>query len=127
VDALKSASRMAHCPLIADAYNRIAPLIGGQLDVSQALASAGVFPDELIQVWATGEQSGRMDETLDRLARFYEERWRRSLDQVVTWLPRIAYVLVMSYINLANLSHLRLVHQQLQWTSEGMIRARASL
>ena len=98
VDALKSASRMAHCPLIADAYNRIAPLIGGQLDVSQALASAGVFPDELIQFWATGEQSGRMDEMLDRLARFYEERWRRSLDQVVAWLPRIAYVLVMSYM-----------------------------
>ncbi|MGD0016586.1 MAG: type II secretion system F family protein [Verrucomicrobiia bacterium] len=98
VDALKSASHMAYCPLIADAYNRVAPLIGGQLDVSQALASAGVFPDELIQFWATGEQSGKMDEMLDRLAKFYEDRWRRSLDQVVVWLPRIVYGLVALYM-----------------------------
>ena len=98
VDALKSASQMVHCPLIADAYERAAPLIGGQLDVSQALASTHVFPDELIQFWATGEQSGKMDEMLDRLAKFYEERWRRSLDQVVTWLPRIAYALVALYM-----------------------------
>ncbi len=98
VDALKSASSMVHCPLIADAYDRAAPMIGGQLDVSQALASTGVFPDELIQLWATGEQSGKMDEMLDRLTRFYEERWRRNLDQVVTWLPRIIYLLFVFYM-----------------------------
>jgi type II secretory pathway component PulF len=57
-----------------------------------------MFPDHFIQFWATGEQSGRMDEMLDRLAKFYEERWRRSLDQVVTWLPRIAYALVSCYV-----------------------------
>ena len=39
-----------------------------------------------------------MDEMLDRLARFYEERWRNSLDQVVTWMPRIGYGLVVLYI-----------------------------
>jgi type IV pilus assembly protein PilC len=57
-----------------------------------------VFPDYLIQFWATGEQSGRMDEMLDRLAAYYEDRWRRSLDQTVTWLPRIAYALVAMYM-----------------------------
>jgi len=98
VPALEYASRTVHSPLIADAYRRAAPLIAGQLEVSQALASTNVFPDELIQFWATGEQSGKMDEMLVRLAGFYEERWRRSLDQVITWLPRIAYVLVSCYI-----------------------------
>jgi type II secretory pathway component PulF len=98
VPALESASRMVHCPLIADAYKRAAPLIGGQLDVSEALASTGVFPDYLIQFWATGEQSGHMDEMLDRLARFYEDRWRHSLDQAVIWMPRIAYALVMIFM-----------------------------
>jgi type IV pilus assembly protein PilC len=98
VDALKSASNMVHSPLIADAYKRAAPLIGGQLDISQALASTGVFPDHLIQFWATGEKSGRMDEMLDRLSKFYEERWRHSLDQAVTWLPRIVYGLIVVYM-----------------------------
>jgi type IV pilus assembly protein PilC len=98
VEALESASRTIPSPLIADAYRRAAPLIGGQLEVSQALASTGVFPDHVIQFWSTGEKSGRMDEMLDRLAQFYEDRWRRSLDQVVTWLPRIAYGLVAAFI-----------------------------
>ena len=98
VEALESASRTVHSPLIADAYQRAAPLIAGQLEVSQALATTNVFPEELIQFWATGEQSGKMDEMLARLARFYEERWRQSLDHVITWLPRIAYALVSCYI-----------------------------
>lgn len=98
VPALEAASRMVHSPLIADAYSRAAPLIGSQLDVSQALAFTGAFPEELILFWATGEQSGKMDEMLDRLARLYEERWRRSLDEVVTWMPRIGYGLVMLYV-----------------------------
>ena len=98
VPALESASRMVHSPLIAAAYKRAAPLIGGQLDVSQALASTGVFPDHLIQFWATGEQSGQMDDMLDRLAKFHEERWRHSLDQTVIWLPRIAYGLVVIFM-----------------------------
>jgi type II secretory pathway component PulF len=98
MEALASASRTIPSPLIADAYRRAAPLIGGQLEVSQALASTGVFPDHVIQFWATGEKSGRMDEMLDRLAQFYEDRWRRSLDQVVTWLPWMAYGLVAVFI-----------------------------
>ena len=98
VPALEYASRAVQSPLIAAAYQRAAPLIGGQLDVSQALATAGVFPDELIQFWATGEQSGHMDEMLEKLAGLYEERWRHSLDQTVTWLPRIAYGLVVIYV-----------------------------
>ena len=98
VDALKSASNTVHSPLIADGYRRAAPLINSQMDVSQALASTGVFPDHLIQFWMTGEKSGRMDEMLDRLSKFYEDRWRHSLDQTVTWLPRIAYALVMFYV-----------------------------
>jgi len=98
VDALESASRTIPSPLIADAYRRAVPLIGSQLEVSQALASTGVFPDLVIQFWATGEKSGRMDEMLERLAQFYEDRWRRSLDQVVTWLPRIAYGLVAAFV-----------------------------
>jgi type II secretory pathway component PulF len=66
--------------------------------VSAALQSTGVFPPVVIQFWATGEQSGRLDEMLDRLARQAEERWQQSLDHLTDWLPRIAYALVSLYI-----------------------------
>jgi type II secretory pathway component PulF len=98
VPALEYASRSAHSPLIASAYEKAVPLIGSGLQVSQALAFTRAFPEEVIQFWTTGEQSGRMDEMLERLASFYEDRWRRSLDHVVTWLPRFAYFLVVIYV-----------------------------
>jgi type II secretory pathway component PulF len=97
VPALEDASRMADSPLIAHGYQQAAPLIASGLQVSQALAQTDVFPDYLIQFWATGEQSGRMDDMLERLEAYYQDRWRRSLDQTVTWVPRIAYALVALY------------------------------
>jgi general secretion pathway protein F len=98
VPALEYASRTADSPLIAHGYAKAAPLIGSELQVSQALATTDVFPEYLIQFWATGEQSGRLDDMLERLEKYYEDRWRRSLDQTVTWLPRIAYALVALYV-----------------------------
>ena len=104
VPALENASRSSSSPLIAAAYAKAAPLIGGHLEVSQALAMTGEFPDHLIQFWATGEQSGRMDEMLERLAKFYDERWNQSLDLAVTWLPRIAYLLAVLFMALQIIS-----------------------
>lgn len=98
VPALEYASRSSHSPLIESAYEKAAPVITSGLPVSQALAFTRAFPEEVIQFWATGEQSGRMDDMLERLASFYEDRWRRSLDHVVTWLPRVAYLLVVLYV-----------------------------
>jgi type II secretory pathway component PulF len=98
VPALENASRTSNSPLIVAAYEKAAPFIGGQLEVSQALAMTGEFPDHLIQFWATGEQSGKMDEMLDRLAKFYDERWHQSLDLAVTWLPRLAYLLAVLFM-----------------------------
>jgi len=98
VPALEYASRTANSPSIAYGYEKAAPRITGGLQVSQALALTGVFPEDLIDFWATGEQSGHLDEMLDRLATHYEDRWRRNLDQTVTWLPRIAYVFVAAYV-----------------------------
>ncbi len=96
--AMEYSSKMSPSPLIGYGYQKAQPLLNSSLDVSQALQSTGVFPDQLIQFWATGEKSGRMDDMLDRLAKQYEEQWRKSLDLVSVWLPRIAYGLVMVYV-----------------------------
>ena len=105
VPALEFSSKTINSPLIAHAYDIARPLIDSQLEVSRALQASGVFPEQLIQFWATGEQSGRLDDMLDRLAQHYEERWRQSLDLLSSWLPRIAYGLVCVYMifQMANL------------------------
>ena len=105
VPALEFSSKTINSPQIAHAYDIARPLIDSQLEVSRALQASGVFPEHLIQFWATGEQSGRLDDMLDRLAQHYEERWRHSLDLLSSWLPRIAYGLVCVYMifQMANL------------------------
>ena len=105
VPALEFSSKTINSPLIAHAYDIARPLIDSQLEVSRALQASGVFPEQLIQFWETGEQSGRLDDMLDRLAQHYEERWRQSLDLLSSWLPRIAYGLVCVYMifQMANL------------------------
>jgi type IV pilus assembly protein PilC len=105
VPALEYSSKTINSPQIAHAYDIARPLIDSQLEVSRALQASGVFPEQLIQFWETGEQSGRLDDMLDRLAQYYEERWRQSLDLLSSWLPRIAYGLVCVYMifQMANL------------------------
>jgi type II secretory pathway component PulF len=39
-----------------------------------------------------------MDDMLDRMARAYEDRWRRSVEVFAAWLPRVAYVAVSFYV-----------------------------
>ncbi len=97
-EALDYASETTPSPSIAAAYRQARPLIHGQTDVSAALQSTGVFPEEVIQFWATGEQSGRLDDMLERLSRQAQERWLRSLEHLTAWLPRLAYGLVCLYI-----------------------------
>jgi type IV pilus assembly protein PilC len=98
IPALEFSSKTINNPQIAYAFDKARPLIDSQLEVSRALQATGVFPEHLIQFWATGEQSGRLDDMLERLAQHYEERWRQSLDLLSSWLPRIAYGLVSLYM-----------------------------
>lgn len=98
IEALEMACRNSHSPMIRDAHDRMTPLLNSSMDVSEVLQFTGVFPDDMIQMWATGEQSGKMDEMLERLARAYEDRWRRSVEVFAAWLPRVAYVAVCVYV-----------------------------
>lgn len=98
VDALNSSIPLSNSPLLAWACQRAIPLVNSQMDVSRVLQSTGVFPPMLIQLWATGEQSGRMDEMFEKLTQHYEETWQRSLEHLSTWIPRVIYALVSLFI-----------------------------
>jgi type II secretory pathway component PulF len=74
------------------------PLLNSELNVSQALAMTGVFPPMVIQLWATGEQSGKMDEMLDGLVRNFEAQWQQSLRILSVVLPIVIYFLIGIYL-----------------------------
>jgi type II secretory pathway component PulF len=96
--AIDYAGKISASGILRRASEQAGLNIHGQLDVSEALQQTGAFPDEMISLWATGEQSGKLDEMLTRLEAVYLERWQRSLDHLVAWLPRLAYAAVCVFL-----------------------------
>lgn len=64
-------------------------------DISAAFDKAGVFPDYMVNMISLGESSGRLDEVLEALARYYrrEADIRDSLRSALTY-PMIMIVMV---------------------------------
>jgi type II secretory pathway component PulF len=55
-------------------------------DIAAALQATGAFPRLVVQIFAVGQQSGRLEEMLDRLAADYDR-------QLVTTSQRLTAVL----------------------------------
>jgi type II secretory pathway component PulF len=53
-----------------------------------------VFPDLFANQYHAGEVSGKLDETLRQLQRYYQEEGSRKLHAVAQWTPRLIYLTV---------------------------------
>ena len=98
IESIKASGLTAGSPIILQACQKVEPMLNSQLEVSQALESTGAFPTMLIQYWATGEQSGRMDDMLDKLEKYYAEEWQKKLDLLAMWIPKLMYGLFAIFI-----------------------------
>lgn len=65
---------------------------GAQL--SRAMDESGVFPDMLIQMTATGEETGKLDQMLTRTADFYEQRVSAKVEGLSSLIEPIAIVVL---------------------------------
>jgi type II secretory pathway component PulF len=73
-------------------------------DIGEAIDRAGAFPPMVVQVFAVGQQSGRLEEMLDRLAETYDQQVSTAaarLTAVLEPLLIIALALVVLFIVLA--------------------------
>jgi type IV pilus assembly protein PilC len=56
------------------------------------------FPEMFASLYATGEISGQLDETLGRLHRHYQEEGSRKMRIIADWLPKLVYYMIMLLI-----------------------------
>jgi len=76
------------------------PRVNAGQTPAEAVNASGSFPEIFASQYATGEISGRLDETLRRLHAYYQEEGSRKLHAVARWIPRAIYlciVLVIAY------------------------------
>jgi type II secretory pathway component PulF len=52
------------------------------------------LPFELVEMWKTGEETGRLDDISKRLADNYSEQAEFWFAQFTRWLPRFVYLLI---------------------------------
>lgn len=71
------------------------PLILAGQTPAEVVSSSSAFPQLFANQYATGEVSGKLDETLRRLHGYYQDEGSRKLHAVAHWAPRLIYIAVL--------------------------------
>lgn len=94
IDALTSVAGAAGNRIYQKAIIRIRDEVSTGLQLNHALRASGLFPALLVQMTAIGEESGALDDMLDKVAIFYEE----AVDNMVDNLTSLLEPLIMSVL-----------------------------
>jgi type IV pilus assembly protein PilC len=68
--------------------------------LSRAMTEAGVFPEMLVQMTATGEETGRLDDMLKRTADFYEQRVSAAVQGLSSLVEPVAIVILGAVVGI---------------------------
>ncbi len=66
---------------------------GGEA-LGDAIDQTDAFPDLINRAIETGEQSGRLDDEMERLGARYEELLKERLESLAAWLPKLVYIVI---------------------------------
>ena len=94
VDALESTAGAAGNSVYAKAIRQIKNDVTSGTTLYDATKSTGLFPTMLLQMVSIGEESGSLDEMLDKVANHYEE----AVDNAVDNLSALLEPLIMSIL-----------------------------
>ncbi|CAE6943423.1 Type IV pilus assembly protein PilC [Pseudomonas marincola] len=94
VDALDSVAGATGNIVFKNATNKIKADVSSGMQLNFSMRSTDVFPSMAIQMTAIGEESGSLDEMLDKVASYYEE----EVDNAVDGLTSLMEPLIMSVL-----------------------------
>lgn len=94
IDALTSVSGATGNALYRDAVIKIREDVSTGIQLNTSLRASAMFPPMLVQMTSIGEESGALDEMLDKVAEFYEDAVDNMVDNLTALLePMIMAVL----------------------------------
>ena len=94
VEAWELAATASGSPALRRAVIAWRPLVDAGKTPAEAVRDCSSFPELFASQYATGEVSGKLDETLRRLQAYYQEEGSRKLHAVAQWTPRAAYLCI---------------------------------
>lgn len=94
VDALDSVSGATGNVVFRNATNKVKADVSTGMQLNFSMRTTGTFPSMAIQMTAIGEESGSLDEMLDKVASFYEA----EVDNMVDGLTSLMEPIIMSVL-----------------------------
>jgi type II secretory pathway component PulF len=98
IEAWELAANASGSPAIRRTVQRWRHALESGETPGELLSNSPVFPELFSNLYATGELSGQLDETLRRLHRHYQEEGSRKLHLVARWAPMLVYLIVVLVI-----------------------------
>lgn len=97
LEAVQVARGTAKNVLVKDALDTIHTSVSSGGDIADAVEQTGVFPPTVVQVFALGQASGRLEEMLERLAEDYDKQVQSAAQRLAA-LMEPALILVMALL-----------------------------
>lgn len=94
IDALTSVAGAAGNRIYSEAIIKVREDVSTGIQLNTALRTRSLFPTLLVQMSAIGEESGALDEMLDKVAVYYEE----AVDNMVDSLTSLLEPMIMSVL-----------------------------
>ena len=98
VDAWSLAATASGSPAFRRAVATWKPQLAAGRTPAELVRACPLFPETFANLYASGEVSGKLDETLRRLYAFYQEEGTLKLNLFATWTLRLAYLIVACII-----------------------------
>lgn len=92
--------------VLRDALSKCETAVAAGTDLAEAVGSTGAFPPMVVQMFAIGQQSGKLEDMLERLAADYERQVRTLTNRLTTVLEPaliLFMVILVGFIAFATL------------------------
>jgi type II secretory pathway component PulF len=94
IEAWDLAAAACGSPALRRAVQAWKPQVVAGQPPSEAVRACPQFPEMFANLYTSGEISGKLDDSLRQLHRFYNEEGIRKLHLVLQWVPRFVYFIV---------------------------------
>lgn len=97
ITAMKISIEIVENIILADALNQVVRDVEGGQPIAKALVKVDIMPELTTQMIEVGEETGNLDDMLERVAEFYEDEINFMIDQM-TALVEPMFILVLGSI-----------------------------
>jgi type IV pilus assembly protein PilC len=94
IQAWETAAHASGSVRIKKTVARAVPQMEAGVTPSETLRQSSFFPEVFRSLYATGEASGQLDSTLQRLHHHYEEQATTKFRNIANWTPKLIFLLV---------------------------------